>query len=660
MNHSHQGISKITTGGLLITLGIVFGDIGTSPLYVMKAITSNAELVDHNFILGALSCIIWTLTLQTTVKYVIITLRADNKGEGGIFSLFALLRKYHWWAYILAIAGGSALLADGVITPAITVVSSVEGLELLYPHIKIVPIAILIITGLFFMQQFGTKFLGSSFGPIMLIWFSMLGIFGVIHISDYPNVLLAFNPAYAVKMLASYPNSFFILGAVFLCTTGAEALYSDLGHCGINNIRISWVFVKLTLILNYLGQGAFILSNSHYIGNPFFGLMPVCFIPIGVFIATAAAIIASQSIISGSFTLISEAISLNFWPKVKRVYPTTIKGQVYIPSINWFLLLACIFVVLFFKESSNMEAAYGLSITFTMLMTTLLMGLFLRTRKTKLPIIVSFLGLFLIIEGSFLLANLQKFLHGGWFTMLIASVFVFIMYSWYRGRKIKNSFISFVKIKEYLPVLTDLSVDNNVPKYASNLVYITRANSTDDIESKIIYSILNKQPKRADKYWFIHPDIVDEPFHMEYKIREYVPDKVYKIDFIMGFKIQPKINYYFQEALKTMKDQGEIDLMSSYPSLRKYSIPADFHYINLRRIPTYDNDFNFHEKFIMLFHNIMQKISLTDVKSYELDITNTTEEKAPLVFKRTAPLTKSQKDHYYSGPVLKQSKKINL
>jgi KUP system potassium uptake protein len=636
MEKSGSKISGFSVAGLIVTLGIVFGDIGTSPLYVMKAIVGDAKHVTNNFILGALSCIIWTLTLQTTIKYVIITLRADNKGEGGIFSLFALMRRKIQWVYIFAIVGGAALLADGIITPAITVVSAVEELVHLYPQIHVIAIALGIIIGLFLFQQFGTKFMGAWFGPIMLVWFSFLGIMGVSQILHYPEIFKAANPIYAYKLLIEYPGGILLLGAVFLCTTGAEALYSDLGHCGLINIRISWIFVKITLILNYLGQGAWILTHKNMLGgNPFYDIMPANYLLFGIVIATAAAIIASQALISGSFTLISEAISLNFWPRIKKRYPTTVKGQIYLPFINWFLMFGCIFVVLFFQKSTNMEAAYGLSITITMLMTTILMGFYLSLKKVNGFLIFIFLGIFLTIEGVFLYANMQKFMHGGYVTIIIASFLLLIMYGWFNARKIRNSLFVFVKLSDYVDVLKSLSQDTTLPKYASNLVYITRANYDNEIESKIIYSILNKQPKRADMYWFLHVDITDEPDTFEYEITEVEPGVVIKIDFRLGFKVEPRINLYFRQVLDEMEMNNEIDLTSRYESLRKFNIDSDFLFVLIDRMPNYDYDFKLHDRFNLSLYRMFRGMGISDVKAYGLDTSNVLVEKVPLMIDKS-------------------------
>ncbi|HTX87629.1 MAG TPA: KUP/HAK/KT family potassium transporter [Bacteroidales bacterium] len=633
-------ISTLTAAGLLVTLGIVYGDIGTSPLYVMRAIVSGAEGINQTFILGGLSCIFWTLTLQTTLKYIIITLRADNKGEGGIFSLFALIRKRAKWAYIFAIIGGCTLLADGIITPSITIVSAVEGLLNISPRMPVVPIVLVIITVLFFVQRFGTKAVGRSFGPIMFLWFCMLGILGLLQVIQYPSIIRALDPHYAYLFLTQSPHGFLLLGAVFLCTTGAEALYSDLGHCGLKNIRISWIFVKTTLVLNYLGQGAWVLRNTSQVydtTNPFFSIMPAWFLITGIMVATAAAIIASQALISGSYTLISEAIQLNFWPKIKINYPTNIKGQMYISSINWMLYFSCVFVILFFQKSANMEAAYGLSITITMLMTTVLLSIYFFYRRVPVYVLVMFLAVYLTIEGSFLVANLNKFVHGGWFTILAGSILFLVMWVWFHGRKIKNSFIEFVKIEPYYEVIKALSNDHTVPKYATNLVFLTKANKSTDIESKIIYSILNKQPKRADVYWLLHVDILDEPHVLEYRITHLIPDILIKVDFKIGFKVQPRVNLFFRQLIEEMSKSQEIDLLSRYESLRKYNVVSDFRFVVIDRIQNYDFDFPPREQFIMDMYTIFKRFGINEVRSLGLDTSNVTIETVPLFIDKESP-----------------------
>lgn len=633
MNKQHTAIGKVSVAGLIITLGIVFGDLGTSPLYTIKAIINASGRFDEFLIYGALSCIFWTLTLQTTIKYVIITLRADNHGEGGIFALFALIRNKNSWVAIITMIGGSALLADGVITPAITVTSAVEGLGLIHPHIPVVPVVITILSALFFFQQFGTGFMGKAFGPMMLVWFMMLSVLGMTYLFSEPAILAAINPMYAIRFIATFPDALMLLGAVFLATTGAEALYSDLGHCGIKNIRISWIFVKTTLLINYFGQGAYLIHHLDTITstNPFYAIMPAWFILPGVIIATAASVIASQALISGSYTIISEAVSLNIWPKVKILYPTDIKGQVYIPFVNWFLWIACTFVVIYFGESSKMEAAYGLSITITMIMTTLLLSFHLKLRGVNMLLVILLSTVFLTIEGTFLYANLHKFSNGGWLTIALASVFFLVMYGWYFGRKIKNQYITFMDFREDPEIFKALSNDTSVPKIATNLVYITKANRHDQIESKIMYSIFNKHPKRANTYWFLHIDSLETPNTFEYSVDHIIPGILIKVEFRLGFKIERKINLYFREVLDDMVQSGEISMVSQYESLKAHSIPADFLFVNLDRVLTSDYKLPPLKIFIMGLHNFVRRIGITDVKALGLDASNVIEEKVPIL-----------------------------
>jgi KUP system potassium uptake protein len=625
-------IKKLSFAGVVVALGIVFGDLGTSPLYVMKAIVNGGGEFNELLIYGSMSCIFWTLTLQTTIKYVLITMRADNKGEGGIYALFALLKRKPSWAVILTMIGAGALLADGVITPAITVTSSIEGLQIYNPEISVIAIVLLIFAVLFFMQQYGTNIVGASFGPIMVIWFLMLSILGFSQLIHHPEVLKALNPYYSILFLVKYPGGFILLGAVFLATTGAEALYSDLGHCGLKNIRVSWMFVKTALVLNYFGQCAWLITKEGLQPdvNPFYGIMPGWFLVPGIIIATAAAIIASQALITGSFTLISEAISLNFWPKLRILNPTFLKGQVYVPYVNWFLWIACSFVVIFFQKSSNMEAAYGLAITLTMIMTTLLLSFYLYQKRTDRRLILLLLLVYLTIEGSFLIANLHKFVYGGWFTLLLASLFFIIMYGWYFGRKLKNRYVTFVRLDKYIELFKLLVNDKSIPKIASNLVYVMKANNPDQVESKVIYSIFHKQPKRASTYWFIHVDRTDEPDTFEYRVTHIIPDILIRIDFFLGFKVEPKINLYFREVLEDIAESGEIKLESSFDSLRKHAFPSDFLYILIDRVLSRDNQLSTKENITLALHNISRLICISDVNALQLDATNTIEEKVPI------------------------------
>lgn len=628
-------IHKVSLAAFIITLGIVYGDIGTSPLYVLRAIIGGSAVITPEVILGGISCIIWTLTLQTTVKYVLVTLRADNKGEGGIFALYALIRKRAAWAFVFAIIGGATLLADGIITPAITVVSAIEGLGMVNQNFPILPIALVIISGIFLIQHFGTDKIGKSFGPLMFLWFAMLAVMGLSQIIRFPAILNAVNPYYAYQLLVHHPHGIILLGAVFLCTTGAEALYSDLGHCGIKNIRLTWIYVKTALILNYLGQGAWLLMHPNVDAmavNPFYGIMPSWFLVPGIFISTMAAIIASQALISGSFSIMNEAILLNFWPKLKVKYPTLVKGQMYIPGINYFLWICCIMVVLFFQKSSNMEAAYGLSITITMLMTTALLTVYFFQHKVPVYITIPFALMYLVIEGTFLIANLNKFMHGGWVTILIAGVIFAMMYVWYKARKIKNRFTEFEKIEPYTEVFKDLQKDESVPKYATNLVYLTRANSKNAVESKIIASIFSKQPKRADLYWLLHIDILDSPRTKEYTVTTLIPGALIKIDFRLGFQIQPRVNLFFREIVEEMIRNKEIDPLSHYPSLRKHNINADFRFIVIDRIQNYDFDFPMKDQYIMDIYPYLKRLGISEVRAFGLDTSNVMVEQVALIY----------------------------
>lgn len=635
MSHIHN---KLSAAGVIVTLGIIFGDIGTSPLYVLSAIVKDREITEQ-LVLGGLSCVFWTLTLQTTFKYIWLTLQADNHGEGGIFSLYTLVRRYKKWLYFPAFVGAGALLADGIITPPISVTSAIEGLGKVAPHIPVIPIVIAIIFGIFAFQRFGTKIVGGAFGPIMLIWFLMLAVLGVTQISGYPAILRAINPYHAFNFLVHYPSGFWLLGAVFLATTGAEALYSDLGHCGRKNVRVSWGFVKLALFLNYMGQGAWLLmkKDPHLNGlNPFYEIMPHWFLVSGIVIATAATIIASQALISGSFTLISEAVSLNFWPRVTIKYPTDVRGQLYVPSINWLMCIGCIGVVVYFKKSENMEAIYGFNITLAMLMTTTLMAYYLlRVRKYAVPVVVLILLVFLTVEISFFIANIIK-LKEAWMFLVITMGIITTMYVWYRARKILNKLVEFVPIIDHLPALVDLSNDQTISKYATHLIYLTSANNPRQLEKRTIYSIFSRNPKRADIYWLIHIDRTNEPYTMEYTIDEMVNDKIIRIDFFLGFRVEPRINVLFRKVVEEMVARKELDITSRYESLSKYNLAADFRFVILERFLSVENEFSIKDGFVLNTYFLLRNLAQTDTKAFGLDTSDIMIEKIPLVISPAA------------------------
>ena len=638
---SQHGHHKLKLAGLIITLGIIYGDIGTSPLYVMRAIVGEG-LVLRETILGAVSLVFWTLSIQTTFKYVTLILQADNKGEGGIFSMYTLVRRRAKWLMFPAMIGGCAVLSEGMITPPISVISAIEGLQSMDRfhdmHIPTVQITIVIITALFLFQQFGTAAVGRFFGPVMLVWFSMLGILGIIQVSHDFSVLQALSPVYAVKVILHHPHALVLMGAVFLCTTGAEALYADLGHCGKENIRISWIFVKTCLVLNYLGQAAWCL---HFEGqplpetaqNPFFGIMADWFLPFGIGIATLAAVIASQAMISGSFTLVSEAIRLGLLPKLTVQFPSDLKGQLYVPAVNTLLWAGCVFVTIFFQKSTAMEAAYGLSVTITMLMSTILMSNFLITRRVATPLVWAFLIWYLCFEGAFFTANLLKFMDGGFITIVIASVLFALMYVWVHAKQIKSRFLQNTNIRDYIDQLITLSNDSEIPKYATNLVFLSNAKSMVKVEEKILYSILQTQPKRADVYWFLHIEVTDEPYTMEYKVKVLAPDDAYKVNFRLGFRVEQRMNVFLKRVVEELLESGELHIDARYHVNRTEWPTGDFKFVIIQEALSHENDLPVLEQITMSVYLGVKSITASPQNWFGLDSDSVDIEKVPLVLR---------------------------
>lgn len=638
---SHHGHHRLTLAGLIITLGIIYGDIGTSPLYVMRAIVGDG-VVERETILGAVSLVFWTLTIQTTFKYVTLILQADNNGEGGIFSMYTLVRRRRKWLIFPAMIGGAAVLSEGMITPPISVSSAVEGIQSIErfhdAHIPTVQITIGIITALFIFQRFGTATVGRFFGPIMLVWFAMLGVLGGIEVVGHLPVLQALNPLYAVRVLLHHPHALVLMGAVFLCTTGAEALYADLGHCGKQNIRISWIFVKTCLVLNYLGQAAWCLEfegmplpdNAQ---NPFYGLMAPWFLPFGITIATMAAIIASQAMISGSFTLVSEAIRLGLLPKLTVNFPSHLKGQLYVPAVNTLLWAGCVFITLYFRESNQMEAAYGLSVTITMLMSTILMSNFLITKRIQAPLIWAFLIWYLCFEGAFFSANLLKFKDGGFITIVIASVLFVLMYVWVQAKKIKHRFTQNLKIRDYIDQLIMLSNDDDVPKYATNLVFLSSAKSPDKVEETVLYSILQTQPKRADVYWFVHIQVTDEPYTMEYKVKILAPDDAYKVTFKLGFRVEQRMNLFLKKVVEDLLESDELHTESRYHVSRADLPTGDFKFVIIQEFLSHENDLPIMEQLTMGVYLGVKSVTASPQNWFGLDSDSVDIEKVPLVLR---------------------------
>jgi KUP system potassium uptake protein len=646
-SHNH----KLSVAGVLIAMGIIYGDIGTSPLYVMKAIVTpegHIENISKALVYGGISCVFWTLMILTTFKYVYLALNADNKGEGGIFALYALVRRYKSsWIIYPAVIGCAALIADGFITPPISVSSAVEGLSNLgtrwgvdFTQISTMPIVLAILLLLFIIQQFGTNVVGKAFGPIMTLWFGMIAVLGVQQILINPSVLEALNPYYAYNLLLNYRgelshlHGFWLLGAVFLCTTGGEALYSDLGHCGKENIRISWIFVFVALILNYLGQGAYLMSNFEgkpFDGNSvFYSLMSPDFLPFGIAIATMSAIIASQALISGCFTLINEAMKLKLWPQMKVSYPTQMMGQIYIPWMNWFLMAGCVMVVFIFQKSEKMEAAYGLAIVLNMLMTTSLLLHYMHMRRVATWKIVIVGVVLVVVECAFFFSNIIKFSHGGWFSILLAVVLFFFIFMWYLAKQLRKKHTSIVSIHEHIPKLRALMEDDTIPREATNLVYLTVADNPATIDNNILYSLFKKRPKRADIYWFVHVDICDEPFAQKYKVHTLVPQKVFFVNLKFGFKVEHKVNRMFFKIVEDMQQNNEVDELSHYPSLRRFNLPADFKFILLQSRASVDDEISPFNQFIIRVYRMMKKLSIPVSEDFGLEITNIEVETVPI------------------------------
>ena len=629
--------SRLTFLGVIITIGIIFGDIGTSVLYVMKSfVRSSDAMMSENLVLGFVSLIFWVMTLQTTTKYVLIALKADNNGEGGVFSLFALIKnRTKRGVVLLAMIGGATLLADGIITPAITVTSAVEGLHDIIPAINtndVIILVLIIFIFIFSFQRFGTKKIGSLFGPIMSLWFLSLFFWGVKSIGTRPEILKAINPKYALNLLITYPGVFVLLGAVFLCVSGAEDLYVDLGHCGRKNVRMAWFAVKVCLLANYFGQAAYLLSTNYSSEkNPFFAIVPESFVVFQVILATLAAIIASQSLITGSFTLISEAIKLNLFPKLIIKYPTELKGQVYVSAVNIILFICSSCVVIFFRTSSNMEAAYGLSISITMFVTTLLLSIYLYKVKSKKLFAIIFLIFFGIEELFFLYANSLKFVNGGYITVFIALLIFIIMFIWYRGTEIKERESQYLTVKNYTKQLLQLSMDKSVPKYATNLVYLTGAKREEDVDYAVLYSILNKQPKRANVYFFVHINVIDKPYKREYKVTKFSDKKILKITFNLGFREHQRVNMFMHQVIDDLLMNKELELQPTKYNLRgKAETVGDFRFVLIEEVLGNSNGLSSFDNFIMGLRLKLKKITVTPEKWFGLDTSVITKEAVPL------------------------------
>lgn len=618
---------KISLAGILITIGIVFGDIGTSPLYVFQAITEGGKYISEEFILGSLSCVIWTLILLATVKYIYFALNADNHGEGGIFALFALLKRRKMkWVIIPALIGCATLLADGFITPAISISSAVEGVKNIYPDLPVIPIVVGIIVVLFAIQQFGTQAIGKFFGPIMVIWFVFLGYLGFINVVKNPDVLKAFNPYYAFNLVVNVKGGFAVLGSVFLCTTGAEALYSDLGHCGKGNIRINWAIVSLLLFTNYLGQAALCLSDGFALKanqTVFYAMVPQYLLPFAIVIATAATIIASQALITGVFTLMNEAIKLKLWTNLKVKYPTDHKGQIYIPFINWFLMAGCLLVIAIFKKSSEMEHSYGLAITINMVMTSLLLVFLLFLRFPKLrPLYFIIFTFFIFIEGIFLFSNLGKIIHGGWFTLVLSIAFFILLFLYYKARELRTSITEYISMNKVIPLLNDVRNDDKIPYEATNLVFPTRSNSPEKLDLTVFHSLFMKKPRKAGVTWFLHIEILSEPWGVHYSVNEVIDKHCYYVNLQLGFKEEHRIEYMMRKIHCKMVDKGELVNESVFESVRGKIDEIDFKFIVLNSRVAMDNKLTPFQQLCVKGYRFVKATGLQPAEDFGLDKTN--------------------------------------
>ncbi len=638
-------------GMFLVTIGIVYGDIGTSPLYVMKSIVEGnggINQINEQFIIGSLSLVIWTITLLTTIKYVLIAMKADNHGEGGIFSLYALVKDFGKWLILPAMLGGAALLADGVLTPAVTVTTAVEGLRSIESmnrflgsgQWKVVAITLLIITLLFSVQHAGTSRIGKAFGPVMLLWFSFLGVTGLVHVLELPVVLKAFNPIYAVQILLSPYNKlgFMILGSVFLATTGAEALYSDMGHVGRENVYFSWPFVKLCLIANYMGQGAWIIRNQANTAllaledmNPFFLMLPGLLRPFAVVLSAAAAIIASQALITGSYTLVSEAIRLDLLPHLEIRYPADTKGQLYIGVVNTVLWIGCSAIVLYFRSGARIEAAYGLAITVTMLMTTLLISVYLRKCRHRTLLSFVVLLVFGMIEAVFFISSLSKFTHGGYVTVIVTLLLLILMIIWYRGTQLEKKYSTRLPIREHIPSLKALHEDTEIPLLAHNLVYLEGGADPEVMDRDILYSILDKDSKRAQAYWFVSVNVLNDPDTMNYQLETYDTDFIYRIRLNLGFRCSQRINVYLRQIVQDLQARGELPRQDKKYSIYGGSTVGTFKFCIIHKNVNTKTELSSLDEFILNAKYSIRKAAGSKVKWYGLDTSSLILEYVPLI-----------------------------
>ncbi|WP_420868069.1 KUP/HAK/KT family potassium transporter [Bifidobacterium simiarum] len=570
---------RVTLAMAIVALGVVYGDIGTSPLYMAQSFVSGQggiQYADRQSVLGLLSLLFWSVTLITTVKYVLIAMRIDNKGEGGIFALYSMVRRYGKWLAYPAMIGGAAFLADSVLTPAVSISSAVEGLQTI-PQLEPIfdandnltlMITVCIIVVLFAIQSRGTESIGKVFGIVVMIWFSFLAVVGVANLGTDWTVFAALNPWYGIDFLLFDPGNkagLAVMGTVFLATTGAEALYSDMGHVGRGNIYATWPFIKIALILNYFGQGAWILRNQHNESlygikslNPFFQMMTPSLRSVAVVLSVAAGVIASQALITGAFTMVSEATGLNWMPHLQVRYPARTRGQLYIPAVNIVLCAATLSVLAMFKDSEHITAAYGLALTITMITTTILLAAYIWCAWKRRVFAIVFAILFLAIQTLFFIASMSKFLHGGWFTMLLTLAILGIMVTWDQGTKVERSQRRHMWPKEFLPALDALHRDFKIPYYADNLVYLTSDPELRRLDTDIFYSIFANHPKRARAWWAVSVQVTDDPFTREYSVENFGTSFLFRVRIRLGFKVSQNVATYLHQIMHDLINDGTL------------------------------------------------------------------------------------------------------
>ncbi|MCI1984296.1 MAG: KUP/HAK/KT family potassium transporter [Bifidobacteriaceae bacterium] len=579
---------KVSLGMSIVALGVVYGDIGTSPLYTIQSFISGQggiQYADRPAVLGMLSLLFWSVTLITTVKYVLIAMRIDNKGEGGIFALYTLVRRYGKWLAVAAMLGGAAFLADSVLTPAVSISSAVEGLKTI-PALESVfdgndnltlIITVVIIIILFAVQSRGTERIGKVFGSVVMVWFAFLAVTGIMNLSNDWSVFEALNPMYGLQFLVAPGNKagLAIMGTVFLSTTGAEALYSDMGHVGRGNIYVTWPLIKIALVLCYFGQGAWILKNNTNPEmmkvdnlNPFFQMMDPSIRTVAVVLSVAAGVIASQALITGAFTMVSEATGLNWMPHLQVRYPARTRGQLYIPAINAVLCVATLSVLALFRDSEHISAAYGLALTITMITTTVLLAAYIWWGMKKKFFAIVFTVVFLAIQILFLLASLTKFFHGGWFTMALTLAILFIMYAWDVGTKVERSQRRHLSPEEFLPALDMLHRDERIDYCSDNVVYLTSDPELRRLDTDIFYSIFADHPKRARAWWAVSVQVTDDPFTREYSVENFGTDFLFRVRIRIGFKVNQNVATYLHQIMHDLIASDELPEQATiYPKL---------------------------------------------------------------------------------------------